>query len=219
MKKTSKTPHQITKMELGKGRCHHGGSSITGAFKCPTCGNARWFNLNWLGHGGRILCNGLKTAVLFAGAENNWDEKALFAPTKKQLEKAAKQERYQAQFEKTGAVCTPGHEDHCMDAAKGSECDCGCGGANHAANAPAISSATEQMSRTTNRNYLSAAIHAADRRHRRSYWPAPGLSKAKVSDAKLYELFDQSRSVKSKTHDQYEKLRGEMIRRGFIIPA
>lgn len=84
----NKTEHQIRQMQMGKGRCHHGGSTHTAIFTCSECKRTRSFNLNWLGHGGRIFCNGLKTAVMFAGAENNWDEKALFKPTAKQLEKA-----------------------------------------------------------------------------------------------------------------------------------
>jgi hypothetical protein len=125
-----KHTHQIKTMKAIR---KHGRRTT---FHCNICQRQIRFNTNWLGHGGRILCNGLKTMVHFASDDR--DERELFAPTPKQAAEIARKECHQAQFERTGAKCTPGHEDHCMDAEKGSPCDCGCGGANHAANAPAL---------------------------------------------------------------------------------
>jgi hypothetical protein len=52
--------HELTECVQGKGSCYHN-KSYSAGFKCPTCGRVVRANLNYLGIGRRVYCNGKRS--------------------------------------------------------------------------------------------------------------------------------------------------------------
>lgn len=75
--------HPVTQMLRGKGHKYNY-KSYSGTFRCPHCTHLRWVNLNFLGHSGRIYCNGKVTKIQ---RDNHWDD---YKTPEQLFEKAAK---------------------------------------------------------------------------------------------------------------------------------
>jgi hypothetical protein len=52
--------HELTECVQGKGSCYHN-KSYSAGFKCPSCGRVVRANLNYLGVGRRVYCNGRRS--------------------------------------------------------------------------------------------------------------------------------------------------------------
>jgi hypothetical protein len=66
MSKPDRKPHDPAQMVQGRG-LRYNYKSWSAGFRCPTCNRVRQANLNYLGSGGRIYCNGVKTAIQYSG--------------------------------------------------------------------------------------------------------------------------------------------------------